>query len=115
LLFCVFCIISEKTDKIVLNEKLWKDEKMKQFTFVIKDKNGMHARPAGMISSCAKKYSSNIRIKKDDKVADAKRLLSLMALGATCNSILDVIVDGVDEIEAYNELYATMTKVLGEG
>ena len=38
---------------------------MKEFTYVIQDKNGMHARPAGALANCAKKYKSDIKIYKN--------------------------------------------------
>ena len=48
---------------------------MEQFTFVIKDKNGMHARPAGAFVNEAKKFSSSVTVIKDGKEANGKRLL----------------------------------------
>jgi phosphocarrier protein len=45
---------------------------MKEFTFVVTDKNGLHARPAGTVASCAKKYKSDIKIYNDEKEANAK-------------------------------------------
>lgn len=88
---------------------------MEQFTFIIKDKNGMHARPAGALATCAKKFKSDIRIYKDEKEANAKRLLSLMGLGAVCNSTLIIKIEGEDEIQALNEIKKVLNENLSEG
>ena len=42
---------------------------MKTFNYVITDEVGIHARPAGMLVKEAKKYESQIMIKKGDKQA----------------------------------------------
>ncbi|MBO5287662.1 MAG: HPr family phosphocarrier protein [Clostridia bacterium] len=86
---------------------------MKEFTFILKDKNGLHARPAGMLSALAKSFKSDIKIKTDAKEADAKRLLSLMSLGAKYNTTLTVTIEGEDEQEAYNAILAHTEKSLG--
>jgi phosphocarrier protein len=88
---------------------------MKEFTFVVTDKNGLHARPAGTVASCAKKYKSDIKIYKDEKEANAKRLLSLMGLGAVCNSTLKIVIDGEDENEALAEIKRVLNENLSEG
>ena len=73
---------------------------MKTFRYTIKDANGMHARPAGKLATYAKQFSSQIRIKTEDKEADAKRLLALMSLGAVCGATLEFVITGEDEEEA---------------
>ena len=88
---------------------------MKEFTFVVTDKNGLHARPAGTIASCAKKYKSDIKIYKDEKEADAKRLLSVMSLGATNGARLIFKLDGEDEDNAQKELLKLLQILEKEG
>ena len=77
---------------------------MKEFTYTVKDKNGMHARPAGKLATFAKQFSSEIRVQCNEKEADCKRLLSLMSLGAICGSVLHFTVAGEDEDEAVRAL-----------
>ncbi len=88
---------------------------MEQLTFLIKDKNGMHARPAGAFVNEAKKYKSDITVYKGDKEANGKRLLSLMGLGAVCNSVLTVKAEGDDEKEAINAIKIILENNLSEG
>jgi phosphocarrier protein len=77
---------------------------MKQFSYQIEDPNGMHARPAGALATFAKRFVSDIRISAGEKEADAKRLLSLMSLGATLGTVLQFSVTGEDEELAAREL-----------
>ena len=77
---------------------------MKQFTYRIEDPNGMHARPAGMLATFAKKFDANVQVEANGKKADGKRLLSLMSLGATHGTELCFTVSGSDEELAAAEL-----------
>ena len=40
----------------------------------IKDENGIHARPAGLLASECKNYNSEITIEKDGKKANARKI-----------------------------------------
>lgn len=77
---------------------------MKQFTYVIEDKNGIHARPAGLLAKKAAEYSSKITLIKDNKRADTRRIMMLMALGIKCGDQIDVVVEGEDEDVAVSEI-----------
>ena len=73
---------------------------MKAFTYVITDKAGVHARPAGMIVKEAQKFDSSVTVKADKGCADAKKLMQLMALGVRRGDEITVEVDGADEADA---------------
>ena len=79
---------------------------MKEITYCIADKNGMHARPAGAFAGIAKRFQSKIRVFANGKEADGKRLLALMTLGAVCNTLLTVQIEGEDEVPAAQALDA---------
>ena len=70
---------------------------MKEFTYQVKDPNGMHARPAGQLANFAKGFEESIRVRHGEKEADAKRLLSLMSLGAVHGAMLTFSVEGENE------------------
>ena len=74
---------------------------MKNFSYVIKDEVGIHARPAGLLVKEAKKYESKIVISKDGKSAEATKLMAVMGLGVKCGQTVDVEVSGADEDSAY--------------
>ena len=88
---------------------------MKEFTYIIQDKNGMHARPAGKLATFAKQFSSQIKVSTNEKEADGKRLLSLMSLGATHGAELKFTVTGEDEDEASTALEAFCKNSWGNG
>lgn len=70
---------------------------MKTFEYTIKDELGIHARPAGLLVKEAKSYDSVIRITKDGKSAEAKKLMALMGLGVKKGDTVTVSVEGGDE------------------
>ena len=77
---------------------------MKEFTYTIVDKDGMHARPAGRLAMCAKQFASDINVKANGKTADGKRVISLMMLGAVLGTTLTFCISGEDEEKAAAEL-----------
>lgn len=79
---------------------------MKSFTYVIKDKTGIHARPAGLLSGLAKGFDSEIVIEKGDKSVNAVKLMMLMGLGVKCGDTVKVTVSGSDENEAVEKIKA---------
>lgn len=73
---------------------------MKSFTYVITDRVGIHARPAGIVVKTAQKYESEILIYREGDRADAKKLTQVMSLGAKNGDQIRVDVTGKDEEEA---------------
>lgn len=73
---------------------------MKEFTYTITDELGIHARPAGLLVKEASVYKSNITLECNGKSADAKKIFSVMSLGAKCGNEITVKADGNDELEA---------------
>ncbi|MDY3928641.1 MAG: HPr family phosphocarrier protein [Clostridia bacterium] len=70
---------------------------MKEFSYVIKDSVGIHARPAGLLVKEAGKYKSDITLFTKGKSADAKKLFSVMSLSAKTGDELKVSIFGSDE------------------
>lgn len=77
---------------------------MKSFEYVIKDKSGIHARPAGLLSKTAKNFESNCVIEKDSKSVNLTKLMMLMSLGIKCGDKVKVSVSGSDEDMAFETL-----------
>lgn len=70
---------------------------MKEFTYVITDPLGLHARPAGMLVKAAAGYSSTVTITAPTGKADAKRIMAVMRLAAKQGMELTVTCNGADE------------------
>lgn len=73
---------------------------MKEFNYVITDKDGIHARPAGELVKLAKEMQCNITIAKDGKSGDSKKIFSIMSLGVKCNDTVTFTFEGEDEEQA---------------
>ena len=73
---------------------------MKEFKYVITDELGIHARPAGLLVKEAAKFQSDIKIKKGEKEADAKRIFGIMGLAAKKGDEIVLTADGADEVDA---------------
>lgn len=79
---------------------------MKEFQYVITDKEGIHARPAGLLVKEANRFKSSVSLVKDEKKADAKRIFGVMGLGVKQGQEITVTIEGEDEAEAAAALEA---------
>ena len=70
---------------------------MVSFTYVIKDKLGIHARPGLLLVQEAGKLTSNITINKGAKSGDAKRMFCVMNLAVKQGDQITVQVEGENE------------------
>ena len=70
---------------------------MKEFKLTVKDPNGLHARPAGLLVREAQRLSDRITIHTDQKQADLKKLLAVMGLGIRHGDTVTVRIEGKDE------------------
>ena len=70
---------------------------MRTFEYTITDEVGIHARPAGLLVKEVKNYDSVIKVTKDGKSAEAKKLMALMGLGVKKGDTVTVSVEGGDE------------------
>ncbi len=74
---------------------------MQQFIFVIKDRDGVHARPAGAIIKEAGRYKSEIKLTAKGKQINLKGgIFALLGLGIRCGDEIAVTCSGPDEAEA---------------
>lgn len=70
---------------------------MKEFTYVITDEIGIHARPAGMLVKEAKSFSSKITLEANGKSAEATKLMAIMSLGVKKGAEVVIKAEGDDE------------------
>lgn len=66
----------------------------------IKNRAGIHARPAALLVQTATQFSSKIYIEKDTERINGKSIMGVISLGATYHTQLKLIVDGADEQQA---------------
>ena len=71
---------------------------MKSIDITIQDKEGLHARPAGILSKAAKGFESKVTMTKNGKVADMKKIFAVMGLAVKCGETVTIAADGPDEV-----------------
>ena len=70
---------------------------MKEFTYVIKEELGLHARPAGLLVKEAKKFQSATTLAAKGKTAAAGKLIAIMSMGVKQGETVTIKVEGDDE------------------
>lgn len=63
----------------------------------IKNRAGIHARPAALIVQTANEFDSEIYMEKSGNKINAKSIMGIITLGAAYNTTLSVIAEGKDE------------------
>ncbi len=81
---------------------------------VLRNESGLHARPASVFTRTANNFSSKVTIQKGDKIIDAKSILSLLSLGVSKGTEINLMVDGDDEELAFNTLISLIERGFGE-
>ena len=77
---------------------------MKKQTVEIKNKLGLHARPAALFVKTAARFKSDVFISRDSQVVNGKSIMGVMMLAAEKGAELVISADGEDEAEALNVL-----------
>lgn len=71
---------------------------------VVKNKLGLHARPAALFVQIANKYDAEISVKKGRQLVNGKSIMGIMMLAASKGSKICIIAKGDDAQEAVEEL-----------
>jgi len=77
---------------------------MVQRIVTIRNRAGMHARPAALLVKTASGFASQIYIEKDSERVNGKSIMGVITLGATFNTPLTIIADGPDEVQAVDAI-----------
>jgi phosphocarrier protein HPr len=82
---------------------------MKTFSYVVKDAEGIHARPAGELVKLVKSFKSTVKIGKAGKTAqNASKIFGVMGLGVKQGESVDFTIEGEDEETAAAEIQKFM-------
>ena len=71
---------------------------------IIKNKMGLHARPAALFVEMASKYDADVTLQKDWIEVNGKSIMGVLMLAAECGSEITIRVEGKDEEEAFQAL-----------
>lgn len=81
---------------------------------IIRNKSGLHLRPASLLCHEAMKYHSSISFKAAEKTGNAKSVLSILGCCVKTNSEIELTCEGEDEEKALEGLVALIESGLGE-
>jgi phosphocarrier protein len=74
----------------------------------------LHARPVLRFVDLASKFASTIRVQKRDTSVDGKSPMEMMLLEATQGTVLKIVAEGDDCLQAVDELAKLVSDGFGE-
>lgn len=83
---------------------------MIQKQFLITSEVGLHARPATLLVQEASRYSSEVELEYDSKKVNVKSIMGVMSLGIPQGGKFNLIIEGNDEVEAFQGIEALLQK-----
>lgn len=90
---------------------------MAEATVQVRNKVGLHARPASMFVQTAAKFSSQIKVKNlssDGKFVDAKSIIMVLTLGVMKDHEVIIQTEGADADAALDALKGLIENNFGE-
>ena len=70
----------------------------------IKNKMGLHARPAALFVETASRYSAEVWLTKDGVEVSGKSIMGILMLAAEFGNEIEIKIKGKDEEDALDEL-----------
>ncbi len=89
---------------------------MRESTILVVNRLGLHARAAAQLVRLAARFTSSITVFRSDRnvFANAKSILSVLALAAAKGTELVVTVEGEDEAAALEDIEMLFANGFGE-
>ncbi len=81
---------------------------------VVRNRAGIHTRPASMIVRTASRFTSDFTIEKDGYEINGKSIIGVMTLAAEQGSTVRLVFDGADETEAAAAIEQLFVEGFGE-
>lgn len=72
----------------------------------VKNRAGIHARPAAIIAQTANKFECEVMLARDDTTVNAKSIMGVITMAAGYNTVLTLRAEGTDEKEAADAIEA---------
>lgn len=71
---------------------------------VVRNKTGLHARPAALFVQVANKFDSEVKLVKDGQEVNGKSIMGILMLAAEQGATITIIANGDDAEPAMAEL-----------
>lgn len=72
----------------------------------VRNRAGVHARPAALIAQTANKFAAEIIMEKDELTVNAKSIMGVITMAAAYNTTIIVRAEGSDAQEAVDAIYS---------
>ena len=83
-------------------------------TVTVRNKAGIHTRPASMVVRTASKFAADFYIRADGYEINGKSIIGVMTLAAEQGATLTLIFDGADEEAAAEAMIEIFNNGFGE-
>lgn len=80
----------------------------------IQNKLGLHTRAAAKLVDLAKRFQSRIELVYRDRTVDCKSIMGVITLGAQKDNDMDIIINGDDEMLAFDAIAKLINDKFGE-
>ena len=77
---------------------------------IVRNSQGLHARPAAMFVQITSRYNSNVTIEKDNEKVSGKSIMGILTLGVQPGAKIMLEIDGDDANEVCYELEELLTR-----
>ena len=78
--------------------------KIVELSVIIKNKTGLHARPAAIFVQVANKFDSEVTIRKGNQKVNGKSIMGVLMLAAGQGQKVSIMAEGPDAEAAVKEL-----------
>jgi phosphocarrier protein HPr len=83
-------------------------------TLQIRNKYGLHARPAAEFVKLASRFQADVWVRKQDLEVNGKSIMGMMMLAAECGAEITIRATGADAADAVDQLCALVNNRFGE-
>lgn len=80
----------------------------------IKNEQGLHMRPAGVLAKAAAKYPCDVKLVVGEKQINAKSIMMIIGGCIKCGMEVEVVCNGEQEVEALAEVKELVENGFGE-
>ena len=80
----------------------------------IKNRNGLHARPAALFVKTSSRFHAEVWVEKDGEKVNGKSIMGLMMLAAGKGYVLKITAEGEDAVLLMQELETLISSRFGE-
>ncbi len=81
---------------------------------IVSNASGLHARPAAVLASSAKRFTSDVRLRRGNDEVNARSVVGIMGLEIARGDRIEIVASGPDANEAVRSLSKLVRDGLGE-